>query len=329
MRFICIFFIINYFSLSVLNAEVKECYQQVNHVLWVVNELEPVIESWKELGFTDFKTLEKAELRTDDKYIEVKAVATNLAGSKVIWLQPVRGRSFLTDVLEDCGPGVCALIHSFDSRNDMKSEIERLHNRRIDVKWEFTLKASGQELDYTVMQTKEDGKYNIGFVDNAESEKLFKDMDGTNKYGLSFNQYAFATSHPKEVSKFWSRFGLPKMDITHTDVHDKEYYSKKAEFDMELGWQRHGEIVYEWCIPLKEPNVYQDHIAEKGEGFHHFGFKTENMEQSLNFFIEKGFVVSQSGGWGEKGKPGSGKFAYIDPNPLGGVAVELLWSYKE
>jgi hypothetical protein len=51
------------------------------------------------------------------------------------------------------------------------------------------------------------------------------------------------------------------------------------------------------------------------------------MEQVLNHFKEKGFVISQSGGWGEKGKPGSGKFAYIDPKPLGGIAVELLWSY--
>ena len=36
-----------------------------------------------------------------------------------------------------------------------------------------------------------------------------------------------------------------------------------------------------------------------------------------------------SGGWGEEGKPGSGKFAYVDTEEFGGESIELLWSYKE
>jgi hypothetical protein len=41
-----------------------------------------------------------------------------------------------------------------------------------------------------------------------------------------------------------------------------------------------------------------------------------------------GFEVSQSGAWGEKGKPGSGRFAYVDTDAIGGVTIELLWNYK-
>jgi len=36
-----------------------------------------------------------------------------------------------------------------------------------------------------------------------------------------------------------------------------------------------------------------------------------------------------SGGWGERGKPGSGRFAYMDAHSLGGVDVELLWSFPK
>lgn len=36
----------------------------------------------------------------------------------------------------------------------------------------------------------------------------------------------------------------------------------------------------------------------------------------------------QSGAWGEKGKPGSGRFAYADTSAIGGVTIELLWNQR-
>jgi hypothetical protein len=41
-----------------------------------------------------------------------------------------------------------------------------------------------------------------------------------------------------------------------------------------------------------------------------------------------GVKVVQSGAWGEKGKPGSGRFAYVDTSTVGGVTVELLWNQR-
>ena len=41
-----------------------------------------------------------------------------------------------------------------------------------------------------------------------------------------------------------------------------------------------------------------------------------------------GYKVAQSGGWGEAGKPGSGRFTYIDTDSIGGVLIELLWNYR-
>ena len=327
-RLIIVTFLAGLFSIMTEAQQVKHCYQTVDHMIWVVEQLDEVVESWEKLGFTDIDYLERVELKLDGRNIDIKAASANLSGSKILWLQPVRDRSLLTDFLESYGSGIYAIIYGANSKSDLKEEIERLKKRRVDVNCEFELKSSDKAVSYCIMKTRDGGTYNMGFAQTNESEKLFDGLAGENKFDLQFSQYAFATSQPKEVSKYWSRIGLPKMDITHNPVHDKEYYGNPAEFDMELGWQRHGDIVYEWCIPLKSPNVYEDHIREKGEGVHHLGFQVNNMNQTLNHLTEKGFVVSQSGGWGDKGKSGSGKFAYIDPKPLGGVAVELLWSQK-
>jgi hypothetical protein len=35
------------------------------------------------------------------------------------------------------------------------------------------------------------------------------------------------------------------------------------------------------------------------------------------------------GTWGEKGKPGSGRYEYVGLEDAGGMIMELLWSYQE
>lgn len=314
-------------NMLISSAQPNNCYKKVDHAIWIVDDLRSVIDAWQSLGFSSIKYLDKAEIRTTHKYIETEAAAANLGGSKVIWVQPVRGRSFLTDYLEKRGPGIIAIIHPTESKGDLKEETERLQKRRVKIEYQITIKTADYNMNYTIMHTQEDGKYNIGYIHENESQKLFSGMNGTNRYGLEFSQYAFTTEKPKDVSRYWSRIGLPKLTVTHNEVHDKKYYDEPADFDMKLGWQRHGDVVYEWCIPLKSPNVYEDHIKKYGEGVHHFGFNVADLEQTVNHFIEKGFVISQSGGWGTPGKPGSGRFAYLDPATLGGVAVELLWNF--
>ena len=98
---------------------------------------------------------------------------------------------------------------------------------------------------------------------------------------------------------------------------------------MNLGWQRHGTVPFEWCIPVDGPTVYRDHIASHGEGFHHIGLRADNLDSLVEKWKSLGVSVSQSGAWGEKDKPGSGRYAYVDTDSIGGIAVELLWSFRE
>jgi hypothetical protein len=80
---------------------------------------------------------------------------------------------------------------------------------------------------------------------------------------------------------------------------------------------------------LKGPTVYNDFIRLHGEGIQHFGFSVSDMDSAIDFFEQKGYKISMSGGWGEKGKPGSGRFAYVDLSKIGGMTIELLWSFRE
>jgi hypothetical protein len=53
------------------------------------------------------------------------------------------------------------------------------------------------------------------------------------------------------------------------------------------------------------------------------------MDMVLDDYRSQGFVVSMGGARGEKGKPGSGRYEYIDLEEAGGLTMELLWNYKE
>jgi hypothetical protein len=53
------------------------------------------------------------------------------------------------------------------------------------------------------------------------------------------------------------------------------------------------------------------------------------MDPVLDDFRSRGLEVSMGGTWGEKGKPGSGRYEYINLEQAGGVTMELLWNFRE
>ena len=153
-------------------------------------------------------------------------------------------------------------------------------------------------------------------------------LTSENMHSLALNQYAFAIRNDNinDVSTYWHKIGFPEFEINHPVLGDKHYYGSKVDHDLIQGWQRQGDIAYEWCIPVSTPIVYDDHIKKHGEGIHHLAFAVEDMDKVLADYTSKGYVVSMGGTWGEEGKPGSGRYEYIDLADAGGVTVELLWS---
>jgi hypothetical protein len=119
------------------------------------------------------------------------------------------------------------------------------------------------------------------------------------------------------------------MTVTDPGGRDRIYRGKPGGFTMKLGWHRHGKVPYEWILSTAGPNVYEDHLAKHGEGFHHLAFNVTDIDKASAEWAAWGFPPSQSGAWGEAGKRGSGRYAYHDVQAAGGIDIELLWSYRE
>jgi hypothetical protein len=143
------------------------------------------------------------------------------------------------------------------------------------------------------------------------------------------NQYAFVAKDAGSISNYWQQAGMPPLTMAKPDISDKMYHGSTADYDLKQGWQKQGKVPYEWCFSLRAPNVYLDHLKHHGEGIHHLGFAVTDMDEVIRDYESKGFHFSMSGSWGEKGKPGSGRFAYVDLEDAGGVTMELLWNYPK
>jgi hypothetical protein len=50
----------------------------------------------------------------------------------------------------------------------------------------------------------------------------------------------------------------------------------------------------------------------------------DDLEKSIADYQKLGYSIGQSGAWGETGKKGSGRYAYMDTDSIGGVVAEVI-----
>jgi len=312
-------------------GQLPEFYKSVETLVWVVDDLERAVEGWKKLGFTNISYLGDAELEVEYRgkpaYASMRVATGRIGGVVVDWVQPLGGGNAYSEFLKKHGSGVFSLMHRASSSEAYDKELERLKALGVAVLQSGVLPFAG--IRYAYLDTEPEGKYVLGLVDIPGSlEGTPLEVSPEDPSGLKLVQYAFAVKDLDAVSKYWAKLGFPAMDVTSVDPRDYHYRGKPADFNMKLGWQRHGQVVYEWILSTKGPNVYLDHMDKHGEGVHHIAFNVDDMDKAIARWNELGFLSSQSGAWGEKDKPGSGRFSYQDTQSIGGIDVELLWNYK-
>ena len=315
-----------------LNAsELPEAYGHVDQVIWVVSDAEKTMTHYQELGFSGIMDLGRVQITSasDGQTADVRWICANLGGARVNWIKPDRGNSLFNLFLKEKGEGAMALVHRFPGHEELESEVERLNGMGIPTLERITLRTCKGQMTLVLLDTGDEGKYALGLVAGEEGEFLFSSLGPGNRNNLKLNQYAFAIRDPEPVSGFWERIGMPPFQMNHPELGSPHYYGNPADHDLMQGWQRHGDIAYEWCIPLQPPIVYEDHLQLHGEGIHHIAFSVEDMDGVLEDFTTRGYVVSMGGTWGEEGKPGSGRYEYIELEDAGGVTMELLWNFRE
>lgn len=311
-------------------TERPDWYRSVASVHWVVKDIEAVKQAWARLGFPAVMDFGEVDLTVKHHGAfapsRLRVALAIVDGVQAYWLQPLDAGSAYAEFLKRHGEGIFSLNHQAPSREALDQEVSRLQRLGVGILQSSDVETDAGPLRMVHMDTGAEGKWVLGLVHGH--------VPGAPAAGppppfpARLSQFAFVARELAAASAFWSRLGLPAIDVTRSPIRDREYRGRPGSFDQELGWQRHGAVTYEWIRSLAGPNVYEDFLAAHGEGVHHVAFDVDDFDAAVAAWKAAGFEVAQSGAWGESGKPGSGRFAYVDTERAGGVYVELLWSRR-
>jgi catechol 2,3-dioxygenase-like lactoylglutathione lyase family enzyme len=286
-------------AVQIAGAALPDYYGTVDTVVWVLQRPEQSVSAWRKAGIVQAHD-------HDDSF-----VAGQFGNVRCLWVKPgFAGRT---------AEGVLGFLHTAPDTAAMNAEIDRMKALGVRVLKRGQLpKAAGE---FVLFDTVRDGKYAVGLVRYEHASPIAPGAQ-------SVSQFAFIVKDHDSVSKYWAKLGWPEFSVTEPSLSEMTYHGGPSSFGAKLGWQRHGKVVYEWILPVQGPSAWHDHLKRAGEGFHHFGLNVPDMDAAIGAWKRAGFTNVQDGAWGEKGKKGSGRFAYLSYPEAGGVDVELLWNYR-
>lgn len=300
-------------------SELPGFYKRVHRLTWVTPDAAATAAAWGKLGATILPQSPEANVEG----ARVRVVSGLLGGLIIDWVQPLNQQGIFAEYLKlHRGAGVMALMHHVPSSDAMRREVSRLEAAGVKPALAGTFTAGEISVECAYMNTRESGLYTLALIVAPEVELPPARPERT------VTQYAFIASKPEPVSAYWASLGFPAFTYSQVNARDPLYRGKPGTFGMRLGWQRHGNVPFEWIQPLAGPSTYHDYSAKHGEGFHHLAFNVADMDLAIKEWAAMGYDLTMAGAWGEKDKPGSGRFAYFDATRDGGIEVELLWNYR-
>ncbi len=308
-------------------AQMPDFYKKVNLVTWLVKNMDQPLEGWRTLGLSDIH--EYGEITFAARYrgkalsIGARMITGSLGDLTVEMLQPKPGENAFTAFLTRHGDGIFSIVHEVSTMEEMTKEIERMRGLGVGVLQEMTIDDAKGPITLTFFDTEAEGKYVLG---------LIYWPGGAPPAGVpgKISHIAFVARQAEAVSAFWQKLGFPAMPKAHANPReDSRYRGKPLWLDFDVCWQRHTQFTYEWIIPPTDPpNLYADYLKAHGEGVQHLGVPVDDLEKSIAEYQKLGYTVAQSGAWGETGKKGSGRYAYMDTDSIGGVVAELIRAIK-
>lgn len=313
-------------ALAAQGPALPEYYKQVAALVWVVEDADKTASEWERLGVQVSQPmtmpLKDATFRGKASPTAMKVRSGNFGATIVHWVQPDGQDNAFADFLKaNRGSGVLSMLFGPPTLESYNAEAARL-KAIAPALMEASFDAGDAVVRFVMFDTRKEGLYSIGLVHPGDQ------WTGDVRADRRITQYAWVTKSPEKVSAYWEKFGLPAFTYSTVNGRDSMYRGKPGDFNMRLGWQRHGRVAYEWIEPLKGPSCYHEHLDSNGEGFHHIAFNVQDMDAAISTWQKDGYEVAMSGAWGEQDQPGSGRYAYIDTRKAGGLFVELLWNYR-
>jgi catechol 2,3-dioxygenase-like lactoylglutathione lyase family enzyme len=97
-----------------------------------------------------------------------------------------------------------------------------------------------------------------------------------------------------------------------------ELHGKPAEWTTTISFAKMGDVELEILEPTKGPQALKESLDKTGEGLHHIGYLTDDLDAEIANFKKNGVNI-----WTIARTAGGGGFLYSDPTPLGGIAIEF------
>ena len=132
------------------------------------------------------------------------------------------------------------------------------------------------------------------------------------------------------MEQYWQRLHVGPWSVyTYGPplVREMTYRGKRQDYRMRLALAHMGETTIELIQPLAGDNIYEEHLAHKGEGLHHIGVFVPSFDEAVAEAARQGYAVLQSGrGYGARG---DGGYAYLDTEATLGMILEVIEVLRE
>jgi len=127
------------------------------------------------------------------------------------------------------------------------------------------------------------------------------------------------------TATFWEKFGIGPWSVYAMEpprVKEMTYRGRRQDFRMRVAFAMCGDVQFELVQSIEGPNVYEEFLAQCGEGVQHLGVHVRDIEFARQQMEGIGYEVVQSGrGYGVQG---DGAFAYFSTGASIGTLIELI-----
>jgi catechol 2,3-dioxygenase-like lactoylglutathione lyase family enzyme len=313
-------------------------YHHVAQVIWVVSDIERVVDYWQRLGVHNIHrdgvvSFPNLTYRGQSDPASAKQVIANLDGLEIKWIQPVHGGKFWQDGLRQHGDGIRVLGYAVRSPQDFDEQIKYFSSKGVGVVVQDSWQGQKDRGRVAYLDTAAQGGghtlaliYNPDADPNPAPDTRSRAATGTgNEYPLTkITHFAWVVNDVRKADAYYTGLGFkPFSRIDHNVSLDRVYRGQPGTYEMWLGWDRTGDAPFEWVQQITGPDVYVEYGKKHGEGFHHLGVNVSDMDEAIKQMTARGAPPSQAAAWNTS--KGKGRAVYLDTEPYGGVTLELIY----
>jgi catechol 2,3-dioxygenase-like lactoylglutathione lyase family enzyme len=307
---------------STIDAGVPAPYKHVRGLVWVVHDLNSIVPKLQAFGLSevhrDAPSQVKEYFRGTAVSVKLHHASARFGAFAIDFVQPGSSDDAFAEFLKQHGDGIFALVSGVADDDDLKNQAHKMKDAGVGILERVIL--GGTPLMF--FDTEAKGKYVLGLTTAPNLESTSAEPSITHA-GIEIRD-------PQAVSVYWQSLGWGPLTIAHaTPREDSRYRGRPLLLSFDVAWYRRPSLTIEWIIPPSSPpNCYADFLKEHGQGVQHLGMTVPDLDAAVAHYKQLGYSAWQSGAWGDVGKKNSGRYAYMDTDRIGGVAIEIIQTYN-